>query len=325
VEERRLGRDGPVVSRLVLGCGNFGGIGSAPAFFGRGESRDEAFAIMDAAVDLGITTFDTADAYGGGRSETYIGEWLRTKPPAVRERIVLSTKVFNPMDEGADYGLRPERIRRQLESSLHRLSVERVDMYITHEPDADTPIEDTLDALDELVRAGKVGAIGASNVDRAGLAEALDTSARRALTRFEWVQNSYSLLERDAERDVLPLCADHGLGFTPYSPLAGGWLTGKYRAGEPPPPGSRMTQRPEEYRHLETPATYRGLARLEAQARDRGVDSATLALAWLLSQPLVTAVVVGPRRPEHLEPARRALELDLSEGERDEIAGLFDP
>src|ERR687887_191246 len=177
MERRRLGESGLEVSRVILGCGNFGGIGSAPALFGHGESREQAFAIMDAAVELGITTLDTADAYGGGRSETYIGEWLRTKPPSARERIVLSTKTFNPMHEGADHGLRPERIQRQLESSLRRLGVEQVDMYLTHDQDPDTPIEDTLGALDDLVRAGKVGAIGASNVDGAGLAEALDTSA----------------------------------------------------------------------------------------------------------------------------------------------------
>src|ERR671934_1406700 len=294
MEQRQLGRSGIVVSRLILGCGNFGGVGSAPALFGKGESEAEAFAIMDAAVELGVTTFDTADAYGGGRSETTIGGWLRTKPPGTREGIQLSTKTFNPMAEGADHGLRPERIRRPLDSSLGRLGVERVDMYLTHEQDPDTPIEDTLDALDELVRAGKVGAIGASNVDGAGLAEALDTSARRGLARFEWVQNSYSLLERGAERGVLPLCAEHGLGFTPYSPLAGGWLTGKYRAGEPPPPGSRMTQRPEGYRHLDAPATYRGLELFAVAADERGIDTATLAIAWLLAHPLVTAVVEQP-------------------------------
>jgi aryl-alcohol dehydrogenase-like predicted oxidoreductase len=198
-------------------------------------------------------------------------------------------------------------------------------MYLTHDQDRDTPIENTLGALDELVRAGKVGAIGASNVDGAGLEVALETSARRGLARFEWVQNSYSLLDRDAERDVLPLCAERGLGFTPFSPLAGGWLTGKYRAGEPPPPGSRMTQRPEGYRHLDSSATYRGLDLLRVAAEERGVDSATLALAWVLSHPLVTAVVVGPRRPEHLAPAIRALELRLEADEHDEIAGLFDP
>jgi aryl-alcohol dehydrogenase-like predicted oxidoreductase len=124
---------------------------------------------------------------------------------------------------------------------------------------------------------------------------------------------------------VLPLCAADELGFTPHSPLAGGWLTGKYREGEPAPPGSRMTQRPEGYRHLDSATTYRGLERLAAEARARGVDTATLALAWLLSHPLVTAVVVGPRRPEHLEAARRALDLHLSEAERDDLARHFDP
>src|SRR5207302_99698 len=168
-------------------------------------------------------------------------------------------------------------------------------MYLTHDQDPDTPIEDTLGALDELVRAGKVGAIGASNVDGAGLAEALETSARCGLARFECVQNSYSLLDRDAERDVLPLCAEQGPGFTPFSPLAGGWLTGKYRPGQLPPPGSRMTQRPEPYRHLASPAIYRGLERLDAHARARGVDTATLALAWLLAHPLVTANYVARR------------------------------
>jgi aryl-alcohol dehydrogenase-like predicted oxidoreductase len=325
VERRPLGRSGLQVSRLILGCGNFGGIGSAPAFFGQGESREQAFALLDAAVELGITTFDTADAYGGGRSETYIGEWLRARGPDTQEGIQLSTKTFNPMDEGEDRGLAPDRIRRQLESSLERLGVERVDMYLTHDQDPDTPIADSLGAFDELVRAGKVGAIGASNVDGAGLAEALQVSGRQGLARFEWVQNPYSLLERGAEADVFPLCAEHGLGFTPYSPLAGGWLTGKYREGEPPPPGSRMKQRPEAYSHLETPATYRGLERLAEEARARGVDTATLALAWALSHPLVTAIVVGPRRPGHLDPARHALGLHLSERERDELAGLFDP
>jgi aryl-alcohol dehydrogenase-like predicted oxidoreductase len=325
VERRPLGRSGLQVSRLILGCGNFGGIGSAPELFGQGESREEAFAIMDAAWEAGITTFDTADAYGGGRSEATIGEWLRTKGPVTRERLQLSTKVFNPMDAGEDHGLGPRRIKRQLESSLDRLGVDRVDMYLTHEIDPDTPIERTLEALDELVRAGKAGAIGASNVDGPGLAEALEASERLGLARYEWVQNSYSLLDRAAEADVLPRCAEHGLGFTPFSPLAGGWLTGKYREGEPPPPGSRMTQRPEGYLHLDTPAVYRGLDQLAAAAAERGVDTATLALAWVLSHPQVTAVVVGPRRPGHLEPAVRALEHQLTTDERDELARLFDP
>src|SRR3954468_14663984 len=148
MERRQLGETGVEVSRIILGCGNFGGIGSAPEFFGQGESEDEAFQIMDAAWEVGITTFDTADAYGGGRSETWIGDWLRTKGADVRERIVLSTKTFNPMAEGEDRGLAPARVRRQLESSLRRLGVERVDMYLTHAPDPDVPIAETLGVLD---------------------------------------------------------------------------------------------------------------------------------------------------------------------------------
>ena len=258
------------VSRIVLGCGNFGGIGSSPEFFGRGERRDEAFAIMDAAWEAGITTFDTADAYGGGRSETVIGDWLRAKDSNVREEIVLSTKTFNPMDVGEDHGLAPARIKRQLESSLRRLGVERVTMYLTHDWDPDVPIAETAGAFDELVAEGKVGAYGLSNVDGAQLREAL------AAGRFGWVQNSYSLLDRSAEDEVLPLCEEHGLGFTPFSPLAGGWLTGKYRRGEPPPAGSRMTMRPEPYEHLREDGVFDRLERLEELG-----DPATLAFAWL--------------------------------------------
>ncbi|MFN2629513.1 MAG: aldo/keto reductase [Gaiellaceae bacterium] len=316
MEERELGRTGIRVSRLILGCGNFGGIGSAPEFFGGGESREDAAAIMDAAWEQGITTFDTADAYGGGRSETIIGEWLRAKGRAVRDRIVLATKVFNPMDAGEDSGLAPERVRRQLESSLRRLGLERVDLYLTHEPDPATPLRETLGAMNGLVGAGKVGAVGASNVDRTVLTEGLDT--------YRFVQNSYSLLDREAEEEVLPLCARHGLGFTPFSPLAGGWLTGKYRRDALPEPGSRMTLRPGPYRHLKNDRVYNGLEALGERAAAHGVDRATLAVAWLLAQPEVTAVIVGPRRPAHLEPALRALDLELAPGEAGELAALFD-
>jgi len=315
VETRALGGTGIEVSRLVLGCGNFGGIGSAPAFFGHGESREQAFAIMDRAWELGITTFDTADAYGGGRSETWIGEWRRGKGPEVREGLVLSTKVFHSVEgDPADHGLAPERIRRQLEGSLRRLGVERVDMYLTHEPDPDTPLADTLAALDELVREGKVRAIGASNVDGELL---------RAAPGYDFVQNSYSLLDRDPEHDVLPLCEAEGLGFEAFGPLSGGWLTGKYRRGEPPPRGSRMTQRPESYLHLDDERVYRALEELARRAVERDTTPAALAIAWLLGDERVTAVVLGPRRPEHLEAGIAALELRLSPDERAEVAGLF--
>jgi len=293
------------VSRVILGCGGFGGIGSAPAFFGKGESVEEAFAIMDAAWEAGITTFDTADAYGGGRSESYIGEWIRARRP---EGLVIETKTFNPMHEGEDHGLAPARVRRQLVSSLERLGVERVDLYLTHAWDDDVPIAETAGVLDELVSEGKIGAYGLSNVDGAQLREAV------AAGSFAWVQNSYSLLDRDVEREVLPLCSELGLGFTPFSPLAGGWLTGKYRLGAAVPAGSRMTMRPEPYEALQDDAVYDRLERLEEMG-----DPATLALGWLLGDPRVTAVVVGPRRVEHLESALAALEA----GRREELSALF--
>jgi aryl-alcohol dehydrogenase-like predicted oxidoreductase len=294
------------VNRIVLGCGNFGGIGSAPAFFGQGESEEEAFAIMDSAWERGIRAFDTADAYGGGRSETWIGRWLAERG----HRPALTTKVFHSVvGDPSDRGLSRERILRQIDGSLERLGVERVDTYLIHEPDPDTPVAETAAALGELVEAGKVGAIGASNVDRAWLEEAGPS--------ISVVQNSYSLLDRESE-DVIAFCGERGIRFQAFGPLAGGWLTGKYRRDEVPPPGSRMTQRPEGYRQFERQEVYDGLERLA----DRG-DLPTLAFAWLLSNPAVGAVVTGPRRPQHLDPAFAGLELELSADERDELASLF--
>jgi aryl-alcohol dehydrogenase-like predicted oxidoreductase len=320
VERRPLGRTGIEVSRIGLGCGNFGGIGSAPELFGQGDSEEEAFALMDAASEAGVNFFDTAASYGGGRSESWIGRWLaqRGRP------VLLSTKVYwSVLGDPADRGLSRERIVRELDGSLSRLGVQRVDMYLTHEPDPETPIEETLRALDDLRRSGKVGAIGASNLDGEQLEEALETSSRHGLARFDWVQNEYSLLRRGPERDVLPVCAREGLAFTPFGPLGGGWLTGKYRPGEPYPAGSRMTQRPDPYADLVSEETFRGLERFQAAAAERGVEPAVLGIAWVLSHPQVTAVVVGPRRAEQLEPALAALELRLSPQERDELAGLF--
>jgi aryl-alcohol dehydrogenase-like predicted oxidoreductase len=315
---RSLGKTGVKVSRIGLGCGGFGGVGSAPAFFGMGESEAEAREIMDAAWELGITLFDTADAYGGGRSERAIGTWLRSKGSLARDRIVLTTKVFHSVvGDPGDRGLSRARVVRQIEGSLSRLGVERVELYMTHEPDPDTPLEETLGALESLVRAGKIAAFGACNIEGPQLAD-----ARGA---FGWVQNSYSLLDRKAETDVLPVCARLGIGFTPFGPLAGGWLTGKYAEGMKPPPGSRMALRPESYRRFESAATYRAIARFCELARRRGEEPAALAIAWLLAHPQVDAVIVGPRRPEHLTTARRALELALSPAERDELAAAMMP
>jgi aryl-alcohol dehydrogenase-like predicted oxidoreductase len=320
-----LGRTGLKVSAIGLGCGNFGGIGSAPAFFGKGETEQEARAIMDAAWELGINFFDTADAYGGGRSESYIGAWLKAKGSAVRDQLVVSSKVFNPVGDGPnDRGLSRRQIMRQVDASLRRLGVDYLDMYLIHEPDPSTPLDETLRALDDTVRQGKVRYIGASNMPAWLMTKALWISDKYLLHRFEWVQNSYSLLDRHDERELFPLCEDQALGYTPFSPLAGGWLTGKYRAGEPFPAGSRMTMRPEPYRQWQNEQIFQGLEQLRAYAAERGTDMAALALAWVMAHPLVTAPIVGPRRPEQLDPARRALDIDLTQGERATIAGFFE-
>ncbi len=317
MEHRALGTSGIDVSRVILGCGNFGGIGSAPAFFGQGETREQAFAILDAAWEGGITTFDSADAYGGGRSEAWLGEWLSGKGSAVRDRIVLTTKTFNPMEAGGDSGLAPSRVRRQIESSLDRLGVERIDLYLAHDIDPATPVAETIGVFEELRVEGTIGAYGGSNVDVAWLDEALRHG------RPAWVQNSYSLLDRGDEAGVLPLCARESLGFTPFSPLAGGWLTGKYRADAEAPPGSRMALRPEPYLALRTESVWAALDGLRALAAERETSMATLAFAWLLAQPQVSAVVVGPRRPEHLAPALEAVTLNLSQPDADAIGALF--
>jgi aryl-alcohol dehydrogenase-like predicted oxidoreductase len=319
-----LGRTGLKISAVGLGCGNFGGIGSAPAFFGKGESEEEAFALMDAAWEMGINFFDTADAYGGGRSETYIGNWLKTKGASVRDQIILSSKVFNPVGESPnDRGLSRRHIFRQVEASLRRLGVDHLDMYLIHEPDPETPLDETLRALDDLVHQGKVHYIGASNMPGWLMAKALCISDKYNLYHFEWVQNSYSLLERSDETTILPLCADQALGYTPFSPLAGGWLTGKYRSADDFPEGSRMTLRPEPYARYLNEATFKGLELFRAQAEQRGVSMGGLALAWVMSHPLVTAPIIGPRRVEHLEPVREALTLQLTPQERDKLSELF--
>ncbi len=297
--------------RIALGCGNFGGIGSAPAFFGQGLSDDEASALMDAAWEAGVTHFDTADAYGGGRSETAIGRWLTTR--GVRPTV--TTKTYNPMSAQGDRGLSPERIARQLAASLDRLGLERVELYLAHEFDPDTPLEETLAAFAEHEEAGRIDAYGVSNFDAHQLGQALDRGHPQA------VQNAHSLLQRE-EEDVLGLCAQRDVAFLAFGPLSGGWLTGKYRRGQPFPAGSRMTQRPEPYEQLMTDGTFDTLERLEAYAREHGRSLPGLALAWLLADDRVTQVVVGPGRPEHLEPVAEALARPLSAAERAEVEAL---
>lgn len=297
---------------ISLGCGNFGGIGSAPDLFGQGIPRDEAFAIMDRAWAEGIRWFDTGDAYGGGTSESWIGEWRRERSAEP----TITTKVFHSTTgTPGDSGLAPDRIRRQLAGSLERLGVERVDLYLAHEPDPEVPLVDTIVTFEELREEGLIGAWGLSNFGAEGIREAFGV-ARPAL-----VQNSFSLLERDDESDVLPLCRELALPYVAFGPLAGGWLTGKYRRGEAFPAGSRMTLRSGPYERYVDDRVFDGLDRLRAEADERGVEPAALAFAWVLAR--AGGAVCGPNRADQLDPILVARDLNLSEDDVDRIGGFF--
>ena len=303
---RASGRGALTVPRIALGCGNFGGVGSSPEFFGQGLDEDQAFGLMDAAWQAGLTWFDTADAYGGGRSERTIGRWIAAR--GVRPR--LTTKTYNPMAAGADSGLRPERVARQLRGSLDRLGVDHVELYLAHDFDAGVPLAESFGAFEQAEADGAIGAYGVSNFGAAQLAAALAAGRPRA------IQNSYSLLERQDGGEMLGLCAGRGVAYLAFSPLAGGWLTGKYRRGERFPAGSRMTQRPGPYQAYVSGAVFDALDRLQAVASSRGTSLAGLALGWLLADERVSQIVVGPGRPEHLAPVAEALAHPLSGEER---------
>ena len=308
------------VSVLGLGCGGFGGVGSAPELFGKGEDRRSAFALMNYAVDAGINYFDTADSYGGGESERAIGAWLKER--RLRDQIILSTKVLYAIPEGPnDRSLSGKHIIQAIDGSLRRLQTDYVDLYVTMEPDPNTPEEETLTGMNDLVKAGKVRFIGASNASAEQLRGSLSTSDRLGVVRYQSVQNGYNLLDREMERDVLPLARAEHLAVTPFSPTSGGMLTGKYRLGEPPPRDSRLALRPQPYKDLMTPTTFRAIAALGAAAQDRGVDTGALALAWVLSHPAVTAALIGPRRIEQFRPWLDAVDIHLSEHERDALVG----
>jgi aryl-alcohol dehydrogenase-like predicted oxidoreductase len=306
---------GGVVSlpRIALGCGSFGGLGSQPQLFGQGMTDDEAAALMDAAWELGITHFDTADAYGGGRSESAIGRWMSSRGV----RPTLTTKTFNPMAAGADHGLAPDRIARQLPTSLERLGVDRIELYLAHDYDAAVPLAESIGALESLRTAGLIDAYGVSNFDAAQLARAA------AAGRPAAVQNDYSLLHRDDEARVIPLCAEHDVAYLVYSPLSGGWLTGKYRRDAGYPAGSRMSQFPDPYERLASDSTFTALERLEQYAAAHGRSMAGLALGWLLADDRIAQIVVGPSRPEHLAPVAEALAEPLTAEQRDEISAIF--
>jgi len=278
---------------------------------------------MDEAAALGVNVFDTACSYTGGASERYIGRWLESQPAEVRKRIHIATKTgVVPRPGAMEVDLSPGNIAAQLEGSLERLGLERVDLCLSHAPDDATPIEATLEGYAAQLEAGRIGWIGACNVSAAQLEEALLASERLRLPRYEWVQNEYNLMHRADEGRLFAMCREHGLGYTPFSPMAGGVLSGKYRRGAPPPEDSRMALRPEG--HFPSGQVFDAIDRLAELAHRRGVSTGALALAWVKEQKEVTSLIAGPSRSaEHLRLAREALSLALAEEELVEIGRWF--
>jgi aryl-alcohol dehydrogenase-like predicted oxidoreductase len=325
MKRRTLGTTGVTVPRAFLGCGTFGGIGGARHLIGRGLDRKAAFAALDEALALDIDVLDTAERYADGESERAIGEWLRQRPSERTTNIRVATKVAPPAADGLD-GISFNRayIERKLQTSLDRLGLERVTFYLSHAPDTTTPIEETLEGFAAVIDDGRVGHIGCCNVGAEELVESLDAAERLGVPGFEWVQNSFSLLSARDDREVRAVCRERGLGYTPFSPLAGGVLSGKYVRGEPFPPGSRMALRPEAHANVMTDAVHDALDRLRGAADARSMSCGGLALAWLIGHPDCTAPVVGPSRAApHLDHLAEALGLVLAPEEHAQIASWF--
>ena len=264
------------VSVVGLGCNNFGWRLDA----------DASAQVVHAALAAGVNFFDTADIYGGTKSEEYLGRALRGR----REQVVLATKFGMKVDEHR-HGARPDYLRRAAEDSLRRLGTDYIDLYQLHQPDPETPIADTLAALDELVKAGKVREIGSSNFSAQQIREA-EAAVRAGAARFASVQNEYSLLRRDPEAEVLPECRRRGLAFLPYFPLANGLLTGKYRAGRPVPQGTRISTQ-ERFGKLLNDRNLQIVEALAGFAEARGHTLLELAFSWLLAHPEVASVIAG--------------------------------
>ncbi len=311
--------------KFVLGCGMFGGMGGSPELVSRGLAEPAAFATMDEAVGLGITLFDTAEVYGGGASETMIGRWLAERASPVADRVRLATKVAPPGADCAGGRFDAAFVAEKFSGSLGRLGVETVEFLLTHAPDDGTPIEETLEGLEAVRASGRCRYVGACNVGASQLRAALDAAERLGISGYQVVQNSYSLLRPRDDQAVRSICAERGLAFTPFSPLAGGVLTGKYQRDVTFPPESRMALRPDGVDRLLTPAVYDAIDRLRAEAERRyGAECGALALAWLLRQPEVTAVVTGPARGSpHLGLATQAADIVLSDAELGEIGYWF--
>ncbi len=302
---RPLGNSGIQTSVVGLGCNNFG----------RRVDLAGTRAVVDAALDEGVTFFDTANTYGRGVSEEYLGEVLQGR----RDQVVLATKFG--MDMGDGKGPRGSRayVLEAVEASLRRLRTDVIDVYWYHRPDGVTPIVETLEVLQELIRAGKVRTIGASNFDAAQLEEAHAAARDHGFTPFTALQNEYSLLVRDAERDVLPVCERLHIGFVPFFPLASGLLTGKYRPGEPGPAGARLSDRDE----IATAAQFELVAALQRYAEERGASLLDVAIGALLARPVVSSVIAGATKPEQVRANAAAARWSPSDGDLSGLAAVL--
>jgi 1-deoxyxylulose-5-phosphate synthase len=312
----RLGRTGLKVSRIALGCMTYGDPTWRPWTLG----EDAARAHFRKALDLGINFFDTADMYSRGVSEEVTGKLLREMAP--REDYVLATKVFHPMgSKPNDGGLSRKHILAACEASLRRLGLEYIDLYQIHRWDPETPIEETCEALDSLVRAGKVRYLGASSQAAWQFAKALFTADAQGQHRFVSMQNHYNLIYREEEREMIPLCLDQGIAVIPWSPLARGFLTGSRKRQEPGVTPRALSDDFADQMYF-AEADFRVLDVVHEISQARGVTPATVALAWILSLPGVTAPIVGSSKVAHLTDAAAALDLGLSE---EEVARLEEP
>ncbi|MDP8959223.1 MAG: aldo/keto reductase [Actinomycetota bacterium] len=307
METRKLG--GLEVSVVGLGCNNLG----------RRIDEGQSASVVGAALEAGVTLFDTADVYGEGLSEEYLGKALGAR----RQQVHIATKFGGGMG-GARTGAKPRWIEQAVDHSLSRLGTEWIDLYQLHTPDPDTPIEETLAALDRLVEAGKVRVIGCSNFDSGQIDQAQSVSDERGLARFASVQNQYSLLHREPEQGpdggVIGACQRHGMSLLPYFPLASGLLTGKYRAGEAPPAGTRLGNMPAERasrflngRNLQV------VERLQAFCQQRGRTLLELAISWLAARPVVASVIAGATRPEQVRANVAAAGWELDEEDLAEV------
>jgi aryl-alcohol dehydrogenase-like predicted oxidoreductase len=309
MEYRTLGGTGTLVSTLCLGTMTFG------------AETDEkgAYAQLDRFVEQGGNIVDTADVYSRGAAEEIVGHWLADRPGA-RDRVVIATKGRFPMGDGPnDAGLSRVHLSRALDASLRRLGTDVIDLYQAHAWDPLTPIEETLRFFDDAVRAGKIRYVGVSNFTGWQLQKAALLTRHLGLSPIVTLQPQYNLLARDIEWELIPVCENENIGVLPWSPLAGGWLTGKYRPDEPPTGATRLGENPkrgvEAYDRRNTGRTWRVLDALRSVAATRGVSQGVVALAWLVDRPAVTSVILGARTLEQLDDSLRAADLHLSADE----------